>query len=110
MSPESNSLDALKRLHSDCQLLKEAGMALALLRNFAFRAGDVEQRMDLLLYPASHSGYTSRLFFERAIANRGVNWNQHRVVDRSWWAPSWQHVSATLPWPAMLAAHLRAVA
>ncbi len=110
MSSEASRLEALKRLHSDCLLLKEGGVGLALLRNFGFRAGDAEQRMDLLLHPAPHSGYTSRLFFERPVSNRGSNWSQHRVADRSWWAPSWQHVSATLPWPSLLAAHLRAVA
>jgi hypothetical protein len=66
--------------------------------------------MDLLLYPSSHSGYVTRLFFAHKIDGRGANWTQHRVADRSWWAPSWKDVTADLAWTAMLCAHLRAVA
>lgn len=111
MSPESIGLDALKALHGDCQLLREGGVPVVLLRQCAFRAVDgADMRMDLLLHPSAHSGYTTRLFFERAIRERAGNWNQHRVVDREWWAPSWQNVQANLSWPSMLCAHLRAVA
>lgn len=110
MSSEAPGFDALRNLHADCALLKEGGVSVALLQGFGFRAGDVEQRMDLLLYPAPHSGYMTRLFFERQVLGKGANWNRFRIAEREWWAPSWQSVPATMPWPAMLCAHLRAVA
>jgi len=66
--------------------------------------------MDLLLHPSHHSGYDTRLFFERSIEGKGTNWNQHRVADRNWWAPSWKNVKPHLTWTAMLCEHLRAVA
>jgi hypothetical protein len=66
--------------------------------------------MDLLLVPWSHSGYVTRLFFERAITLRGQNWQSHRVVERTWWTPSYNGVAPTLPWREMLCAHLRSVA
>ena len=111
MSSEAIAFDAVRALHADCRLLKEGGIPVVLLSGVAFRAGGADVRMDLLLYPAGHSGYKTRLFFERSLEGRGKsqNWNRHRVVDREWWAPSWQDVPDTLPWPAMLCAHLRAV-
>lgn len=110
MSPEAAGFDALRKLHADCALMKEGGVPAVLLRGFAFRAGDAEQRMDLLLYPAPHSGYMTRLFFERQVPGKGANWNRFRVVEREWWAPSWQSVPESMAWPSMLCAHLRAVA
>lgn len=85
------------------------GRPVALLPAFGFTAGGQPCRMDLLLVPFSHSGYITRLFFERRIAGRGNNWNQHRLIERNWWAPSWNHVPATMRWTQMLSAHLRAV-
>ena len=83
---------------------------MALLPNFGFTAaGGTAYRMDLLLVPFAHSGYVTRLFFERQIAGRGSNWKPHRVIERNWWVPSWNHVPASMRWTQMLLAHLRAV-
>lgn len=100
----------LKAMHSGAVLLAEGGQPLALLPAFGFIVGDQARRMDLLLVPFAHSGYVTRLFFEHQIEGRGANWKQHRVVERNWWAPSWNHVPANLRWTQMLSAHLRAVA
>lgn len=100
----------LKAMHPAAILLKEGGQPVALLPAFGFTAGDLPFRMDLLLVPFAHSGYITRLFFERKIEGRGANWNQHRLIERNWWAPSWNHVPATMRWTQMLSAHLRAVA
>ena len=100
----------LKAMHADALLLKEGGQPVALLPAFGFEAGDRPHRMDWLLVPFLHSGYVTRLFFEHKIEGRGANWNQHRVIERNWWAPSWNHVPASLRWTQMLLAHLRAVA
>lgn len=110
MSDAAAEFEKLKALHGDAVLLKEGGVSLAVLRQFSFRAGGVDQKMDVLLYPAQHGGYATRLFFERQIAAVGANWTRHRIVDRDWWAPSWKDVPPALPWTAMLCAHLRAVA
>ena len=100
----------LKAMHAGTVLLKEGGQLVALLPAFGFTAaGNQAFRMDLLLVPFMHSGYVTRLFFERQIAGRAINWNQHRLLERNWWAPSWNHVPASLRWTQMLLAHLRAV-
>jgi hypothetical protein len=107
--PEADLIQ-LRTLHRDACLLKEGGNPVALLPSFAFRAAGQIETMDLLLVPWSHSGYMTRLFFERALTHRGRNWQSHRVVERTWWTPSFNYVVPTLPWREMLCAHLRSVA
>lgn len=110
MTDATREFEKLKAMHTAAVLLREGGVPVALLPAFAFRAAGRDESMDLLLYPALHGSYATRLFFERQIAGRGANWGQHRLVERNWWAPSWKDVEARLPWTAMLCAHLRAVA
>ena len=100
----------LKAIHESAVLLKEGGKPVALLPAFSFTAVGRSTTMDILLVPFRHSGYTTRLFFERKIDGRGQNWSQHHVVDHKWWAPSWNNVPESSPWREMLCAHLRAVA
>ena len=110
MSDISKEFSNIKAMHPDAVLLKEGGQPVTLLPRFRFTAGDEAYAMDLLLVPFAHSGYITRLFFEHKIEGRAANWNQHRVVERNWWAPSWNHVPNSMQWTRMLSAHLRAVA
>jgi hypothetical protein len=109
VSDSAKDFAGLKAMHAGAVLLKEGGQSVALLPAFGFTAGGHPFRLDLLLVPFAHSGYVTRLFFEHQIAGRGSNWNQHRLLERNWWAPSWNHVPASLRWTQMLLAHLRAV-
>ena len=110
MSDPAEEFTGLKAIHERAVLLKEGGQPVVLLPAFRFRAAGHLDTMDLLLVPFEHSGYTTRLFFERKIDGRGSNWSQHRVVDRNWWVPSWNNVPASSPWPEILFAHLRTIA
>lgn len=110
VSDAAKEFASLKVMHPGAVLLKEGGQPVALLPAFGFTAGDQPHKMDLLLVPFAHSGYITRLFFARKIDGRAANWNEHRVAERNWWAPSWNHVPASMPWTQMLSAHLRAVA
>lgn len=109
VSDPAKEFVGLKAMHGGAVLLTEGGQPVVLLPAFSFTAGGQVQTMDLLLVPFNHSGYVTRLFFERQIAGRGANWKQLRVVERNWWAPSWNHVPASMKWTQMLLAHLRAV-
>jgi hypothetical protein len=102
--------ERVKAMHGSAVLLKEGGQPVVLLPGFGFTAAGKPQKMDLLLVPFAHSGYVTRLFFERMIDGRGSNWKTHRIAERNWWAPSWNNVPASMRWTAMLCAHLRAVA
>ena len=110
MNDSTQEIEKLSELHKGTILLKEGDKPVVLLPEFGFISGGRELTMDLLLVPFEHSGYVTRLFFERRIEGRGNNWKQHRVVDRNWWAPSWNNVPAGSSWTAMLCDHLRAVA
>lgn len=110
MSAPDDEFARIKSMHQRAVLLKEGGKPIALLPAFSFTAAGRREIMDLLLVPFEHSGYTTRLFFERQIAGRGRNWTQHRVMDRNWWVPSWNEVPASAPWSEILCNHLRAVA
>jgi hypothetical protein len=100
----------LKGLHADAVLYQEGGKPVVLLPAFSFVAGGKGETMDLLLHPSAHSGYVTRLFFERKIGGRGASWTQHRLLERMWWAPSWKDVQPARPWTSMLCQHLTAVA
>ncbi|MEQ1756029.1 MAG: hypothetical protein ABL973_18045 [Micropepsaceae bacterium] len=109
MSDPAKEIACLKAMHAGATLLKEGGQPVALLPAFGFTAGDRAYKMDLLLVPFAHSGYITRLFFAQQIEGRAANWTQHRVIERNWWAPSWNHVPVAMRWTQMLSAHLRAV-
>ena len=109
MNDTAEKFAHLKAMHARAVLLKEGCKPVVLLPAFSFKAAGRCETMDLLLVPFEHSGYTTRLFFERKIEGSGCNWSQHRVVDHSWWTPSWNDVPVSSPWPEMLCAHLRAV-
>ena len=109
MSDPGEKFVPLKAMHERAVLLKEGGKPVAWLPAFSFTAAGRSETMDLLLMPFEHSGYTTRLFFERKIDGRGNNWTQHCVADHNWWTPSWNNVPASWPWPEILCAHLRAV-
>jgi hypothetical protein len=113
MSEEDAKFAALRAMHPPATLHTEGGQAVALLPELKFViAGGTTVEMTLLLFPAAHSGYISRLFFERKLEGVGQSrhWNRHTVLGRAWWAPSWKDVSPDQPWTSMLCAHLRAVA
>lgn len=99
-------------LHADTSIFSEGGQPIALLKGAQFRVGERIEKMALLLVPCHHTGYDTRLFFERRLEGAGQsrNWKQHTLLGRSWWAPSWNKVPPSLPWGEMLYAHLRAVA
>jgi hypothetical protein len=109
LSEAMKEFAGLQAMHTSAVLLKEGGQPVALLPAFGFVAGGKSEKMDLLLVPFLHTGYTTRLFFARVIAGRGSNWKEHRVIERNWWAPSWNNVPAAMRWTQMLLAHLRAV-
>lgn len=109
---DASNLASLRALYPTAALHTEGGNAVALIPDAKFRAGGKTEQMALLLVPFAHSGYVTRLFFERALPGVGAsqNWTEHTVLGRKWWAPSWKDVVPSQPWISMLCAHLRAIA
>jgi hypothetical protein len=112
MSNTDLELKALRTLYPAAALHLEGGKPVVFLPDTKFRAAGKSEQMSLLLFASEHSGYATRLFFERKLEGAGAsqNWTLHTVLSRKWWAPSWQGVAASLPWISMLGAHVRAVA
>lgn len=109
---DANNLASLRAVYPTTSIQTEGGKSMVLITNAKFHAGGKTEEMALLLVPFEHSGYITRLFFERKLEGKGEsqNWTEHTVLSRKWWAPSWQGVAALQPWISMLCAHLRAVA
>lgn len=103
-------LQKIQTIHPDAARLSEGGIPIVFLPNFTFQAKEGIMAMDLLLYPSSHSGYPTRLFFEQRLQGKeACRWSEHYVAGRNWWAHSWDGVAASLPWLKILFAHLEAV-
>ncbi len=109
---DASNLASLRAVYPTASIQTEGGKSVALMPDAKFRAGGKTEQMTLLLVPFDHSGYVTRLFFERKLegAGQSQNWTEHTVLSRKWWAPSWKDVVASQPWTSMLCAHLRAVA
>lgn len=110
MTDATAEFQKVKGLHPSAVVLTEGGNPVVFLPQFSFRGAGANVIMDLLLVPFFHTGYATRVFFQRQIAGRGSNWRSYQVVNRDWWAPSFKDVPASLPWTAILCAHLRDLA
>lgn len=102
-------LQKIKTLHPGAIQFMESGIPFVFLPSFTFHVAEQEQTMDLLLCPAAHTNYPTRLFFHSQIPGKGANWNQFYIAGKQWWAHSWQGVEANIPWLKILYAHLEAV-
>jgi hypothetical protein len=109
MSESIAEFAKLKTLHADAILHQEGGNPVVLLPKLSFLSGGQSHTMDVLLFPSAHSGYDTRLFFERQTTSAKAGWTSCRVLERQWWAVSWKGVKPVLAWTAMLCEHLRAV-
>lgn len=114
MSREEQELARLRVLSPEASLIVDGGVRAVFLPAFKFLVGGISRTMDLLLYPGPHSSYDTRLFFREKIAltradGSTPNWQEVVVAGSNWHAVSWSGVSAQLPWPEMLTAHLRAL-
>lgn len=84
MTKLDNEFKNIKRLYEAAKLVREGGNPVVLLPQARFQSAGREIQMDLLLYPADHSGYPTRLFFERQADGRGNDWTEHCVVGKHW--------------------------
>jgi hypothetical protein len=66
--------------------------------------------VDVLLCPNQREGYNSRLYFAEVVqSGKSMNWNAQGVwiMNRAWYAFSWQLQPAERRLSQMVAAHLR---
>jgi hypothetical protein len=105
----ADKLSALQKFYPTAEALMEGGQLMAHLPGMKIDTPGGTLEINALLCPHEHSGYRTRLFFDRQIGSpRPLNWTSHSLGGKSWWTWSWQDVGAELPWIEMLANHLRA--
>jgi hypothetical protein len=100
------SLRALRALNPDARIMPEGNLGLIFLPAQGIEVAGERQTVDLLLCPHEHSGYQTRLFFDRPFAQRATNWTVHTLLGRGWHTFSWNGVRADQPWEQILLAHL----
>lgn len=110
MDFSSDQIEELKVLSPGVQCCHESGYTYFLIPNLALPEGCIPSRADALLCPMPRDGYVSRLFFPQKIVTRSsLNWNANgvRIVERNWYAFSWNVRHSNLRPAQMVAAHLR---
>ena len=106
----AEKLASLRPFATDAQIVADCGREFVLLPGLKVRVNGHIHVMDGLLCPSELHGYMTRLFLSQQIEGKGQNWKPYVIAGRTWYAPSWQNVDASLPLPQMLLAHLDAFA
>ena len=109
MTDVAKNFQALRNLYPEAQILEQGGQKVAFIPNLSLVRSGERLHLQALLWPYARDGYETRLFLEQKIPGKARNWNAFNIFGRSWWACSWRGVKASLPWPEMLANHLRAL-
>jgi hypothetical protein len=101
-------MEELRAICPDAREMSEAGLAYVFLPGLRLPDGSNPPQADSLLCLESREGYPTRLFVSQQVAGRGNNWNSFRILDKTWFACSWNNVSSALRPTQILAEHLRA--
>lgn len=109
MSFSKPDIDSLRLICSRLEVYTEGQQDFILLPDLQLPAGCVPEQSTSLFCPTPRSGYDSRLYFEKKIQTaHSLNWNgNERILERNWYAFSWQVNEQHLTLVQGLAAHLR---
>lgn len=103
-------VEEVKGICPGVQLYEEASIAYFFLPDLSTPDGCSPAQIDGLLCPSAHHGYKSRLFFgQRMTSPQPRNWNtEARIMERTWYAISWDIPETNLRLAQILALHLGA--
>lgn len=101
-------MEELRAICPDAREMSEAGLTYVYLPSLRLPEGSNPAQADGLLSLQGREGYPTRLFVSQQVTGKGNNWNSFRIVDRTWYACSWNNVSPALRPTQILAEHLRA--
>ena len=112
MALDQEQIDELKSCYPEIAAAEDGGTEFILIRNLKLPKGCDPQVVDALLCPTLRDNYTSRLFLSSKVKHSGPaqNWNAVNVVivNRNWWAVSWNTNADNLRLLGMVTAHLQA--
>jgi hypothetical protein len=96
----------LKAMYPGTEIMADSGVDHVFIPKMPIFSGGAHLTLDALLRAGQHDGYPTRIFVERQIDGKGQNWKQYQILGRTWWAPSWNHITADMSIVSMLANHL----
>jgi hypothetical protein len=101
-------MEELLAICPDAREMSEGGLTYVHLPGLRLPEGCNPLQADALLCLQGREGYPTRLFVSPQVVGKGNNWNTFRILDKTWFACSWNYVSAALRPAQILAEHLRA--
>jgi hypothetical protein len=101
-------MEELRAICPDAREMSEAGLPYVHLPGLRLPEHSNPPQADGLLSLQGREGYPTRLFVSRQVIGKGNNWNTFRILDKTWFACSWNNVSSSLRPAEILAEHLRA--
>jgi len=105
----ADALDEIREICPSAEAMNEAGLEYIFLPGLRLPPDRKPEICDALLCLSAREGYLTRLFLSFQYPERGNNWNQFRILDRTWHSWSWNHVVASERPAQILAQHLRAL-
>lgn len=109
MTPGDDDLDDIRELCPGAALMIEAGVRYIFFPGLRLPLGRKPELCDALLCLSGRDGYPTRLFLSVQLTDRGANWRQYRIFDRTWHSWSWNGVPPSLRPAQILAEHMRAL-
>lgn len=109
MNFNEDEIAELKLINPNLSSAQEGGNQFILINGMVLPEGCIPRTVDVLLCPKPREGYNSRLYLaEKIMGCSERNWNgQLRLLDRNWFAVSWQ-VPPGLRLAEALLVHLKA--
>lgn len=111
MNFPERQIEELKKIAPSLSIAQEGGFTYFLIEKLQLPDGCEPPIVDALLCPSQKNGYESTLFYSSNITGcPPLNWNRLnvRILDRNWFAVSWQ-VRSGLRLAEMLLIHLNAL-
>lgn len=103
----------LADLHTVCPdatVMGEGGVTYVYLPKLKLPKGCDPSEVEGLLRPGGGpDGYATRLFLSVPFPQKGRNWTTHRILEKTWYTPSFNNVTPDLRLIEMLANHLTAL-
>jgi hypothetical protein len=112
MSFSSEELDEFSRIFPSARRYVEAGLTYFLISAQPLPEGCAPEKVDVLFCPMRRDGYEARLFFAGPVQSHSTrNWNAQgvRILERNWYAFSWQIQTNGLSLVNLFGALLRAL-